>query len=153
MSTCQARWCGYCYAGRRGRCVYRGHFGWRAPVRRRRRWRWHVRKPTEEDRGAVSALRFVAESEWTTAYARLFEHLVEDRWDDGTVRETSTLLLFVEAGRWKGCLNDRALGRSCFLSADTPEGLLAAFEGGLADDGLDWRARPQKTPSRAGGGK
>lgn len=153
MSTCRLEWCGYCYSGLRGRAVYRGHFGWRAHRRRRRKWRCYVRKPQAEDRGEVSALRFVAESEWTAAYPHLFEWLVEDRWDDGTVRETGTVLLFTEAGRWKACLNDRALGRSCFLSGETPEGLLQSLDDGLGSSGLEWRAKPPRAPSKGSGGK
>jgi hypothetical protein len=53
-----------------------------------------------------------------------------------------TLLLFVEAGRLKGCLNDRDMARSVFVSAESLEGLLDAMETGLADETLEWRAKP-----------
>lgn len=72
-------------------------------------------------------------------YPALVEYLDLDRFDDGRPRATSTLLVFVDAGVLKACLNDRQMGEVAFVSAASFEGLLEALEKGLAEGSLDWR--------------
>ena len=74
----------------------------------------------------------------------LFEFLAGTVWEDGSRRETGTVLLFAEAGLFKACLRDRACRRVGFLSGDTFEGLLATIENSLQEDSVDWR--PEKPP-------
>jgi hypothetical protein len=69
----------------------------------------------------------------------LYRHLVDLRWDDGTNRTTSTIVLFCEEGFVKVCLNDRAEAAVCFMAALTMEDALNMLEEGLASNGLDWR--------------
>jgi hypothetical protein len=78
---------------------------------------------------------------WADLYPRLHEHLVEITYDDGDARQTSTLLLVAEGGRFKGCLNDRDQSRSAWVSAETVNDVLAALELGLLNGSLDWRAK------------
>lgn len=79
----------------------------------------------------------------------LWEYLTLAVWEDGSVRELSTLILMVEEGRWKACLSDKANDRTAWRTADTLAGLLEALEAGLAGGGLDWR-RPKAPPGRRG---
>lgn len=76
----------------------------------------------------------------------LLEHLTATKWDDGSPRQTSTLLLFVEGGRLKGCLSDRACARTLWSSGPSMESLVQSFEVMLADGSAEWRAA-------GGGGK
>jgi len=69
----------------------------------------------------------------------LFEFLELSAWEDGSERTTGTVLLFIEDGRWKACLNDRDAGLICFLSAETCDDLLKGLDEGLKEDTLDWR--------------
>lgn len=62
-------------------------------------------------------------------------------WDDGTIRETGTLLLFVQEGYLKACINDRALDRSAFVTGPSINCLFDLVEAGLEQDSLDWRKR------------
>jgi hypothetical protein len=78
----------------------------------------------------------------------LVEYLLSDKWDDGKVRVTSTLLLFVDQGEWKACLNDRDGGRVAFVTAGTVAGLLGALEEQLQAGSAEWRA---SKPWRKGG--
>lgn len=112
-----------------------------------------MRRPEEAAPGEVPQMRLMADSQFQVACPMLWEWLTDDTWEGGGVRQTATLLVFVEAGRWKGCLNDRDSGRSCFLSAETPEDLLRAFEAGLDASSLEWRAKASRTPSTTGGRK
>jgi len=72
-------------------------------------------------------------------FPALVSHLVDVKYDDGTPRLTSTVVLLAELGRWKGCLNDRDEGRSAWVSGLTVNDVLEALENGLVSNGLDWR--------------
>jgi len=69
----------------------------------------------------------------------IHDHLVHRQWDDGKPRKTSTLLVFVENGRWKCSLHDRDGKRGCFASGEGWEGLLEALERSLKDGSVEWR--------------
>lgn len=85
----------------------------------------------------------VPDPTFSVLYPALWEYLSLERWEDGELRETSTLLLFVVEGRWRACLNDRAHGRSCWRSGDTLEALLVSLEDALASGLAEWRrSRP-----------
>lgn len=58
---------------------------------------------------------------------------------DRVKRQTSSVSLFVDDGKWKGVINDKDAGRSLFVSADTLEGVWEALEAHLATGGGDWR--------------
>jgi hypothetical protein len=81
----------------------------------------------------------------------LVEFLSTPVYDDGTRRETGTILIFFEEGLWKCCVRDRDNGRVCFLSAQTLCGLLGRVSVGLSEDALDWRK--EKPWGSQGGGK
>ena len=83
---------------------------------------------------------FLEDNEFLTMYPNLFHYLVDERWDDGSPREKATLLLFVDAGRLKGMLNDKAMRRIAWLSSTSLAGLLGSFESGLETGALEWRA-------------
>jgi len=76
---------------------------------------------------------------WVKAYPILSEQLGDDRWDDGTPREVSTLGLKVEDGRIVASLNDKECKRSLYRSGETVKGALVALEKALSDPGADWR--------------
>lgn len=133
-------WCGSCYANLRGRANYKGHAGYR-PINRGEvltmaQW---IRREGAAPSGKVMQPS-PDEVEWFMEHPALCEHLSLDRWEDGTSRETSTLLVFWDAGAWKVCLNDRSGGRVAFLSGSSPTSLLEALERSLQEDSLDWRA-------------
>lgn len=97
-----------------------------------------MKKPTNVGPGAAGAKP--GNELWvTTEYPGLWEALTEDKWDDGTKRERTTLLVLVEGDRWKGMVNDKALQRCAWATGDTLEDLLATIEAGIQGDLLDWR--------------
>lgn len=83
-------------------------------------------------------------------FPNLHEYLTSVRYDDGAVRATSTLLLFVDSGALKCCINDRDNNRSAFVTATDVMGIFLALENGLRDNTLDWRGRRQ---TQGGGDK
>lgn len=63
---------------------------------------------------------------------------------EGKPRQTATLLVFVESGRWRACVNDRDSESSFFRSSESFLGLLESLESALSNGTADWRARPQR---------
>lgn len=74
-----------------------------------------------------------------TYFPLLIEYVTNTSWADGSSRLPSTLLLLCEAGQWKACLNDKALGRTGWATGATPEDVLASLERALAEGSMDWR--------------
>lgn len=110
-----------------------------------------MRRPPSGDRppGSDVSLR---EADWfETQYPTLAEFASCTVWEDGGARETGTILLLVDEGRWKVCLNDRALSRSAWVSGDSPCGAFGNAEDGLREERLDWRRRREGGPPGRGG--
>jgi hypothetical protein len=80
--------------------------------------------------------------EWAGQYPALWEYMTAGQFPDGKARQTSTVLLLIEDGVWKACLNDRALARSAWASGDTLERVLVRLEAMLATGAAEWRRRP-----------
>jgi hypothetical protein len=78
----------------------------------------------------------------------LFEYLSHRQFEDGSMRETSTLMVFASEGLWKGCLNDRQEGRALWASAETIGGLLEALERCLDHTHPDWRPVKKFSPKK-----
>ena len=79
----------------------------------------------------------------SSALTGLWEMLCSTRYPDGSPRASSTLLVFVESGQVKACLNDRDQGMSAWVTASSLWGALAALESGIQGDSLDWRVPSQ----------
>lgn len=74
-------------------------------------------------------------------YPTLYEYLSLTRYEKGESRVTSTLLIFVENGVLRICLNDRDNNRSVFFTGETLECALASLEAALLSDRVEWRTR------------
>ena len=132
-------WCGECYANRRGRSQRCGHWGCygRKPPRRINVGQFCQRVvPGSSVAGPGVA---AGPDAFAKSYPALAEYLTLATWEDGTVRETSTLYLFVDEGVTKGCLNDREAGRVAFVAGDGVAAVLKSMEKGLVANTLDWR--------------
>lgn len=82
-----------------------------------------------------------AGGDWGVLFPTLVEYLTSDRYEDGSARLTSTLLVFAESGTWKACFADRDNDRNTFVSAGTPEGCLGVLEERLKSDTVEWKPR------------
>lgn len=105
-----------------------------------------MKKPVASGSGAraSSAAQFMYDER--VRFPTLVQYLNDTSWDDGAVRETSTLMLLVEDGFLKACLNDRAMGRSLWVAADGVDAALAALESHLAAGTGDWRVKKPFSP-------
>lgn len=138
--------CGLCYSNVKGRSNHAGHYRFKRRKDPLGGLCMALAKPSAAAPSA-GANGAVADSEFVVLYPQLAEYVTGTRWDDGTDRESSSLLIFAEAGLWKCCLNDRALGRKLWATGTTLEGALAVLDSVLVSSGADWR--PDKQPARS----
>lgn len=108
-----------------------------------------VKRLKETDRGNLVGGR-ADDPELAKQYPALTEHLTCD-WLEGAARQTSTVGISVDGGRWKGRLADRENGLVLFVSGDSFEGVLGALEAALTDPEADWRE--DQFASKRGGKK
>jgi hypothetical protein len=59
---------------------------------------------------------------------------------DKKARQTSTVSIFQDSGRWKMSLADKDNDCSLYVTADTVEGLWDALEDAVKDENADWRS-------------
>lgn len=137
--------CPYCLLNRKRRGNYRGHLFYVQPAPITEELSTMIRRQsasTKCETGAQYAARdVVMEAE----YPLLTEYLISRQFEDGSERETSTLLVFASEGVWKVCLNDRAEQRALWASGASYADAIAALEK-LLDSGAEtWRAyKPYK---------
>lgn len=82
-------------------------------------------------------------------YPAVREFLSMDRWEeDGSKRETGTLLLFVDAAGLKVMLNDKDGRRVSFGVVDAGDGLFCTIEAMLLNPSTKWL--PSKEPTARG---
>jgi hypothetical protein len=98
-----------------------------------------LRKPKPPGDGEMVLVEMV-DPGFTHPYPALAEFLSAEAWDDGSPRETATMFLFTQRGRWKCMLKCRASQRISFWTASTLEELFMVMESALQDDTVDWKA-------------
>lgn len=75
----------------------------------------------------------------------LIDYLTNVKYDDGSVRELSTLNIFIQDGLFKVAVNDRDAEASLYASGETLQLALAAAESRLNANVPDWRFWKSKT--------
>jgi len=147
--ACHIRGCLLCYAGRRGRESFRGHFGYRgkSACRRLRNVMGMLKRPVVRAAGGVPAL--LRTSPLGKSYPALLAFLSDDTWEDGTKRETGTAMLMFGDGLLKLWIHDRnGEGSAALASGEALEDVLAAADDMLATGTGEWRADRGKGGAR-----
>jgi len=72
-------------------------------------------------------------------YPNLSAFLSQQEWEDGSTRQTGTMIIFVQDGQLKMCISDRDGQKNAFITAPTLQLLYDLAEMGLDDNALDWR--------------
>jgi len=103
-----------------------------------------MKKPDLKLNGETVSSPWV-DSGFALAYPHIYEHLHEEKYEDGTLRQTSTLLIFNDGGCLKLCLSDRDNNRSVFVTATCFDDAMVRLEQGLREDDLEWRVKPQSS--------
>lgn len=70
----------------------------------------------------------------------VWAYMTDTVYEDGSARECASLLVFVEEGTVKTCLNDRQEGRTMWATGSCLEDCLLSLEERLASGRGDWRA-------------
>ena len=83
-------------------------------------------------------------SEIALAYPSVWEMISEGHYPDGGPRLGATLLVFVDEGVVKLCLNDRDQEVSAWVSGASWDAAMAVLEDGLVRDTLTWRRPPAR---------
>ena len=100
-------------------------------------------KRAEQARDAAKTGERASDAAFRARYPALYEWLSLDQYDDGQPRETATLLVFLDDGAFKVCLNDRDQGRSLWATGGSFDASLQALEAFLATGEGDWRSSGQ----------
>jgi len=106
-----------------------------------------IRKPDPVALG-VDAGAAAADGWMQGLFPTLWGYLSDLRYEDGSPRQTATLMLLAEQGVVKACLNDRDNDRSVWVSGRGVEEALSVLEAALLAGRAEWRGRP---PSRGPG--
>jgi len=96
-------------------------------------------RKVDQVRRIVEERATLSESKWLQDHPAVGEYLTTTEWPDGGQRQTSTLLVFYEAGEVRVCLNDREQGRSLWATGSTLEGAFLALENRCKDEKAEWR--------------
>lgn len=97
-----------------------------------------MKKPVVDD-AAASRESKPDRGQFLDASPLTWAMLTDDVWDDGTARERSTLLILADGGVVKLWLNDRALGRACWISGESLEEAFNSLESALYAGTAAWR--------------
>lgn len=97
--------------------------------------------------GGVSAL--TPDPTFQRKFPILWEYLTKTTFDDGTPRDTSSVLVFLDAGTWKLMLRDKTAGLCLWVAAKTPTVVWEALEAALGDPSTEWRVDRQQAGQTA----
>lgn len=106
-------------------------------------------KQSAERRVAGVSPLLVKDEKWEKAYPTLWAHLTQVQWDDGSSRQTSSLLVFAGDSTLKAMLRDREAGLCLWVAADSMDKLWKALEGSLNDPQAEWRVDRQAEGQQA----
>jgi hypothetical protein len=76
-------------------------------------------------------------------YPTLHQYLTQTAWEDGTVRELSSVLILPEPGVVRLMLRDRAMGVCCWVASPDLSTMLAVLDAAAGDPSHEWRVDRQ----------
>lgn len=82
-------------------------------------------------------------------YPLLWDHLSQRKWEDGSPRQTSSVMIFEQDGVLKAMLRDKDAGLCLWVASKSLYGVLAALEAGLSDPEAEWRVDRQAEGQQA----
>lgn len=109
-----------------------------------------MKKPDANARRVVGVSPMLVKDErYEKKCPTLWAHLTSLQWDDGTPRETSSLMIFAGDGMLKAMLKDREAGLCLWVASDGLEKLLLVLEAALNDPQQEWRVDRQSKDQQA----
>lgn len=98
-----------------------------------------MKKPSDQQVRAAAGPSGCPDEKLTKRYPTVVEHLSTDRWDDGTVREPSSVAVSLRDGMIQVALNDKDGKRSMYTTAGSLEEALGLLERALVSGAGEWR--------------
>lgn len=139
MVMCQG-WCGYCYAGVRGRQYFKGHAGHGHPLTKERVKEMALVRSGKGVSRPLAGGYSPPDDVLLCSCPDVVAFLSCESWPDGESRERGSLSVIIEDGVLKGVLNDKDGRRSAYIAADSLEQLLERLERAVGSPTTDWRA-------------
>ncbi len=87
--------------------------------------------------------------EWAGSFPGLWSHMTQVRWEDGSARQPSSLLIFEQDGMLKAMLRDKSAGLCLWVAARSVPDIFCALEGGIMDADTEWRQDRTETGQSA----
>ncbi len=132
--------CPYCYANVRGRSNFKGHRGYRKGPTPWREGVYEMLKRQQRAEAAPGPVDLGQVHKDLAKYPDLCDFLFLSRWpEDGTPRETGTVLLFGDGPFLKCMLNDRSQALVAFLTIEPGKPLWKTLDEAVCSPGTDWR--------------
>jgi len=131
-------WCPFCYEGIRHRTYHKGHFHYRTPSGRPRRFSLPLPTKTAPagTNGSSSSVVLVAGP--LDGLSEVWAFLTATAYPDGTKRLTGRLSFSCEKGVLSVSLTDQETSQYVIRSGRSLSDILLALEAGLASGDLDW---------------
>jgi len=98
-----------------------------------------LKKPSARSATSLSDAGGPSAGKLLVGWPTILEFLCLRVWPDGSPRSVGKVALYTEENRWKAFVTDPNGPRVAFVTAETPDDLLALLDEGLATDQLDWR--------------
>lgn len=136
--------CPLCEANRRGAANHQGHRGAVTPPSDRGVSMAEFLRRNSRGEGGGGRPPEPHLDELAVRWPALTEFLTLGQWEANKPRETGTVLICYDAGKWKAWVNDRDGEVTAWLSGDTLAGLLEALDRAIREDSLDWREVKRK---------
>lgn len=136
-------WCGSCYTNAKGKTNIKGHWRFRK-VRKPyvlKPWERKEMKRPEEQAGADAQGAAPPRGDLFAMNPLVYEMLTASKYDDGTRRKRSTVLLVADGGTAKICIVDGDANRQAWVTGDTWEQAIATLEEQLELNRVNWTER------------
>lgn len=91
------------------------------------------------DEGTPTSPVQVLDPGFKSEFPEIHDYMTVEEYEDGSPRQTASLIIFYDAGALKACFNDRDTSRVVFATGGSFSGLLASLEAMLASGEVEWR--------------
>lgn len=98
-----------------------------------------MKRPDLKSAAVVSGVQQCSDDVFQRKYPTIVSYLMDEKYDDGSVREPSALSISVRDGLISLALNDKDVKASLYTQASTLNEALKLMEGVLADGSAPWR--------------
>lgn len=108
---------------------------------------WEMLRKADMKRADILGNAALIGGDYSVLYPTVWAYLTQATWEDGSVRKTSSITLFTDAGQLKAVLKDKETNLSLWSAGQSIEQVLGVMEALLLDPTAVWRQDRQETGS------